>query len=402
MKSPRRLLIGFLAAMSLVPPASAAPALAQALEQAWLRHPQARALDARESEARAEQDLARGWTPEPGALSISSRNDRFNRNQGQQEYEVELAAPLWLPGQRAAREEAASGQAAEVAARRDALRLELAGNLRDAWWSLAAARNAAALAQRRVDTARGLAADVLRRYKAGDLSRMDANLARSELSAAQSEQVESDTALKVAEQTYALLVAAPPPAQLDEEVVAPATATAQAHPQLALAAASAASARGRLKAARAASRAAPEIALRMVRDRSDFTSSYADSVGVKLTIPFSLAARVRRDNAAATAEAEQAEAEMLAARTKVALEQERARGALAAAESQLAMAHERQMLSTDNLRLAEKAFALGETDLSALLRIRAAAHDADAALYRQRVARAAAVSRLNQAMGVLP
>jgi hypothetical protein len=62
--------------------------------------PQAAGLDAREAEARAAQDVAAGLTPEPGSVSIGSLNDRFNRNQGKQEYEVELAVPLWLPGQK--------------------------------------------------------------------------------------------------------------------------------------------------------------------------------------------------------------------------------------------------------------------------------------------------------------
>ena len=66
------------------------------------------------------------------------------------------------------------------------------------------------------------------------------------------------------------------------------------------------------------------------------------------------------------------------------------------------MAQERRQLSAENLRLSEKAFSLGESDLATLLRIRAAAFDAEAFLDRQRVARAAAISRLNQALGVLP
>ena len=93
---------------------------------------------------------------------------------------------------------------------------------------------------------------------------------------------------------------------------------------------------------------------------------------------------------------------MLRARTRVELETERAQREVAAAGQQLAMAAERRALAADNLRLAEKAFTLGESDLSALLRIRAAAFDAESFYDRQRVARAAAISRLNQALGALP
>jgi len=84
------------------------------------------------------------------------------------------------------------------------------------------------------------------------------------------------------------------------------------------------------------------------------------------------------------------------------LEADRARRALVAADRQLAMAQERRSLSAENLRLTEKAFALGESDLATLLRIRATAYDAEGFHERQRLDRAAAISRLNQALGVLP
>jgi cobalt-zinc-cadmium efflux system outer membrane protein len=390
--------------------ADAAPArsgLAQALEQAWRLHPQAAALEAREAEARAAQDVAAGLTPEPGSLSIGSRNDRLNRNRGMQEYEVELAAPLWLPGQKAAREAEAASRVDDVAARRAALRAELAGELRDAWWALAAARNARALAARRLDTARALEADVSRRYKVGELSRIDANLAQSEVHAAGAELIETEATLLQADQALRTLTGAAAPRDMAEETPprlaqAGAVTTPGAHPLLAAAAATARSARARVTVADESRRAAPELALRVVRERGDFAEPYANTVGIQLKIPFSSSALVRREGSAAQAEADQADAEMLRAQTRVRLEAERAGRALDAAERQLAMAQKRLALSAENLRLSEKAFSLGESDLATLLRIRAAAFDAEAFLDRQRVARAAAISRLNQALGVLP
>jgi outer membrane protein TolC len=388
--------------------ASARSGLAQALEQAWRLHPQAAALDARDAEAQAAREIAAGLTPEPGAVSIGSRNDRWNRDRGQQEYEVELATPLWLPGQKAAREDAAASQVDEVAAQRVALRWELAGELREAWWALAAARNAKALAARRVETARALESDVRRRFLAGDLSRIDGNLAQSEVLAAEAELIEAEASRLQAEQALQTLTGVSAPADVGEEAPTPtpiAQQTAEAaatHPLLAAAAAASRSARARTAVAAESRRAAPELALRAVRERGDFAEPYNNSIGVRLRIPFSSGAVVRRDTAAAQAEASQADAEMLRARTRVELETERARRTLTAAGQQLAMAAERRALAADNLRLAEKAFALGETDLSALLRIRAAAFDAESFYDRQRVARAAAISRLNQALGVLP
>jgi len=382
--------------------------LAHALEQAWRLHPQAAAVDARAAEARAAREIATGLTPEPGSVSIGSRNDRLIRNFGRQEYEVELAAPLWLPGQKAAREADAASRIDEVAAKRAALRSELAGELREAWWALAAARNADALATRRLDTAHALEADVRRRYKVGELSRIDANLAQTEVHAAGAELIEADATLLQAEQTLRILTGAAAPTDLGEEALTTrrnsgaTIATPEDHPILAAAAAVARSARARVKVADESRRAAPELALRVVRERGDLAEQYSNSVGIRLKIPFSSGAQVRRETSAAQAEADQTDAEMSRAQTRVRLDAERAQRALQSSERQVVMARERRELSAENLRLAEKAFSLGESDLATLLRIRAAAFDAEAFHNRQRVARGAAISRLNQAQGVLP
>ena len=379
-----------------------AQTLADALEQAWVRQPQTAALTAREDEARARAELAAGFTPAPPALSLSSLNDRLNRNRGKQEWEAEMAVPLWLPGQKAARESEAESAMAEVAARSKALRLQLAGEVREAWWTIAAARNARDLSARRAETAHALDDDVQRRYKAGDLARIDANLAQSERLAAAAEAIEAKAALLAAEQAWHNLTGTSTPAVLAEERAVPVREPSEDHPLLAAAAAAARTARSKQRVAEETRRDAPEFAVRVVRERGDFSEPYANLVGVKLTIPFSSGPRVRQESAAARAETSQADAELALARHRLQLDVDRARLDLAAAERQLAMARERRELAADNLGLTEKSFALGETDLTTLLRVRAGAFEAEAFLNRQQVARAAAQSRLKQVLGVLP
>lgn len=379
-----------------------AQTLAEALEQAWARHPQAAALAAREAEAAARAELAAGLTPGPAAIALGTLGDRLNGNRGREEWEVELSAPLWLPGQQAARQAQAEGASAEIAARRAALRLQVAGELREAWWAVAAARNARDMADRRAETASGLETDVERRFRAGDLARVDANLAHNERLAAEAELVDTETALLQAEQAYRALTGVAPPASLAEEVTAPLSEPGDNHAQLAAAAAAMRAARSRVKVAEQTPRDAPEFALRLVRDRGNFSEPYANAVGVKLTIPFASAPRLRQEALAATAEAAEADAELARTRLKLQLEAEKARAELDAAERQFAMAKERRALTADTLSLTEKSFALGESDLTALLRVRTSALEADALFNRQRVARAAAHSRLKQVLGVLP
>jgi hypothetical protein len=84
-------------ALAADPPA-ASTGLSRALEQAWRLRPEAAALEAREAEARASQDIAIGLTPEPGSVSISSRNDRLNRNLGKTGIRSRTVDPLVAAG----------------------------------------------------------------------------------------------------------------------------------------------------------------------------------------------------------------------------------------------------------------------------------------------------------------
>lgn len=376
--------------------------LAEALEQAWLLHPQSGALAAREAEAGARAELAASLTPGPSALSLGHLNDRLGSDRGKQEWEVELATPLWLPGQKAGHAAESTSMLNEIAARRAALRLELAGELRSAWWAMAAARQVDDLAQRRLDSARVLEADVLRRYRAGDLARVDANQARGETLAAQAETLEAAAAMQQAERTWRSLTNTPAPTQLDGEAQPRLPEPDAEHPRLMALASAVQVARSRLKIAQVTQRDAPELAVRLLRERGDASTPYDNAIGIKLTIPFSSGPRLRRDDAAARAEVAQADAERLLATRRISLDIEQARLELTKAERVREMALTRRELTADTLRLAEKTFSLGESDLTALLRARAAAFEAEAQLNRQESARGQALSQLKQALGEMP
>ena len=378
-----------------------AQTLNQALDAAWARSPQALALSAKQAEAQAGLEIARGLTPGPASVSLSHLNDRLNQNTGRREWEVEVATPLWLPGQRHARECLAEKIAIELDARSESLKLQLAAEVREAWWRVAAARDAAALAHHRLDTAWELEGGVLRRFKAGDLARSDANLAMTERLAAQAEVLDADSGLLQAMQAYRALMGIDAPAVLPAEPARP-EHMVRTHPQLRDLQAIAEVAQCRVALVDASQRESPELAVRWSSQRSDGLTPYDQAVGLKLTVPLSSGARVRQNSAAASAEQLQAEAELTLAQTRTQQEVLRAQSELDLAQQQLAMAQERQALTTDNLRLAQRSFELGESDLPTLMRARAALHEALARFKRQETAHALAQSRLLQAQGVLP
>ncbi|MCO5102812.1 MAG: TolC family protein [Burkholderiaceae bacterium] len=348
-------------------------------------------------------EAAESLTPRPLSASLATLNDRLGANRGSQEWELELAAPLWLPRQQNAQKALGASTREEVRASQRALRLQLAGELREAWWAVAAARNGEQLAERRARTAASLEADVIRRSKAGELARVDANLASSERLDAQAALATAHSERLQAEEAFRALSAMDAPETLIPEGVAVLDAASPAdHPQIAADLAAVQLARDRLAVADAAQREAPELALRVVRERGARGESYASALGLKLTIPFSLGPRARQESAAARAELAQAEGQVALQERKLLQETGKARRELATGQKQLQLARERLALSTDTLVLAEKSFSLGESDLPALLRARAAAQDAEVALAREEISLYAWQSRLNQSLGVLP
>lgn len=384
---------------------AAAPAHSQslhdALEMAWERQPAARAQGLRSAELAARAKAADAWLPSPPSMVIGARSDRLNGNNGAREYEAELGIPLWLPGQR----ERESGLVqAQQSLQRESLanaKWKLAGEVREAFLQAKAAQVESAAAQRRVDDAVALAADVERRYKAGDLARTDFNLARSAELAARAAAGDAQLRSLQASQAFLVLTGVSIVPLADETPAASPPALPE-HPALRHLQKVAEAADAQLRLAALTRRDNPELILGYRHDRSTRSDDYAGTTLLALRIPFATEARNEPRMAAANAELIEASAALDNERRRIEAEIGAAQAALQQAGMALELAAQRQRLATDNDSLLGKAFELGEIDLATRLRTVAERHAADAELARARLESQRAVSRLNQALGVLP
>jgi len=385
----------------LAPPLFAKGTLHDAVEGAWVRQPAYLAGAARAEEFAAKRDAAQALFPEPPSLSVANRNDRLNRNHGQREWEAGIALPLWLPGEQ-------GRQAAIVSAERDqydsalaAAKLKIAGEVRDAYWQARLTENELALARRKVEDAAALAADVGRRVKAGDLARVDLNQAQAAEREARTAQSEAEIRAFKARQSFEVLTGLTTlPAA--EESVAPVRSVPDDHPLLAPLQRAVATAQTKLRQAAQSPRSNPELELGLRRERSTFDDAYANSVEVRFRLPFATDARNRPRIAAANADMVEAQAAFALERTRRAAELEAARRELEQAREVLQLSETRFALAADTQQLLAKAFALGELDLIARLRAETERFEAELNFSRARLEVARAVSRLNQAQGVLP
>lgn len=385
---------------TLVPCAALAQAtaLSAAVEAAWSRSVQMKSSEGQLELAAAQQSAAQSLWAAPPAVELSHRTDRLHDSLGRTESEVGFAWPLLLPGQRSARQSAALAERAVAEATLAAAKLRLAGEVREAAWTVVARQTESSVATRHAQSLEALATDVERRVKAGDLARADALAARAELLAASAVAGEARLRLGTARAQWMQLTGM-------EQVPEPAESAhprATPHPEAALAVLTAQGAASRLDVVRASRMEPPELTVRYRRDTAGAGLPAENSVGIAIRIPLGTEDRNLPREKAALAEVETAKAEEM--RQQRRLESEAATAALAVriAEEQAQAEATRAELLRERALLIEKSFRAGEGALPELLRASAAAAQAEAAFAGQRAALGLARARLNQVNGRLP
>ncbi|WP_394483069.1 TolC family protein [Roseateles sp. LYH14W] len=380
--------------------------LRQAFERAWAQQPEGAAAFARRDAAAARKAAAQRWTADAPSLEASARTDRLTRSSGAREYEAGVALPLWLPGERSRSRAVADAELATVDSRVAAAQWRVAGQVREAWWTLQLARLDASLAEARRASAAALAADVGRRAAAGDLSRADQHQADAALASAQAELSLAQAAVAQAQaalQGWGALPAAGDAVPGERSPDVPVNAeTAVTHPALAELSDRVRLAQQQRGLAAVQRRANPELTLLTTRERGGAGERYGQTVtfGLRLPLGQSSESGIR----AATAQADLIEAEQL-----LVMEQQRIAADIAAQSARLTAARaaqeataRRASLTRDTRAFYDKSFRLGETDLPTRLRVELDAFEAERQNARARIAVDQAISSLRQALGLLP
>lgn len=380
---------------------AATPTLKEAVEAAWAKQPEAQASAMRQDELSAKRSAASSLFPGPPSIELAQRTDRYHQDIGLQETEAAISAPLWMPGTRDAAQRLATVESSFLDIQNHAAKLKVAGDVREAYWQARYAKNDLELAERKVKEAAALLQDVERRFKAGDLARTDLNFAKGTAQLAQASLAQAHTrALRTASLFSALTGMAQLPDAADLAVNG--VPSSDSHPQIAALHAAVQVQFARLAQASAEKREPPEVSLGWQRERSVYGADSENSVRLGVRIPLASrslnASRVSAVNA-----------DLIEAQAALRIEQDRIQAEIDAAQSELAqaqtietLANERYKLATDTQMLHAKAFQLGELDLPTRLRSENERFDAELALSRARLEVQHAISRLNQALGLLP
>ena len=384
--------------------------LARHLEMAIEIDAQSRALVAQRRAMGARYATSNSITPGSPYVAGAHRSYVGGNLHGEEETEVEVGMPVWLPGQRDAYENTVTAGLLEVEERLALRRLDVAALVRDAWWTVQRTARETAIARNRVATARDIGADMARRAELGDTSQQDVLLARNETLAAETELAQFEASARAARAAYGVLTGgADPDGALEGAVGA---RSIDDHPALRAPAASLARAETQARLAEASFIDSPEVGVfgrnehnvqtNAGPDPLDFARTNSTTVGVRFKIPLPTPGRNEPKIAEAEAEAVRARAEYERARRVVDAEIAAARAAVSASRRVEGLAAKRLKVASEQFDLAREAFRLGENNAADLYRIRQLQLDA------QRTQAAAAIdlgvtqSRLNQAYGYTP
>lgn len=378
--------------------------LKQAFEDAWGRQPEAAAMDARRQAAEARKRVSESWSAEPAAIEVSARSDRFNGNEGAREYQAGVAIPLWLSGERSRSAAVADAELAALDSRIGAARFRVAGQVREAYWSIQRAQVEAEAARQRLDSTRQLAVDVRRRVTAGDLARADQHQADGAVATAEVAFEEARAVLAIAEQRLRALTGGATSAAFGSqpEPLPPSSDGPGQHPVLKEIADRAEVARRTAELARVQRSANPELLLGTTSERAALAGTFENSMTLGVRIPLGSGSRSSAKVASARAEAIESDTQLRLEQDRAAADVALARSRLEGTQAQLVAAERRALLAKESRTFFERSFQAGQTDLPTRLRVELEASEAERQIARFRIELAAAVSALRQALGLLP
>lgn len=381
---------------------TAAVTLAEAVDATVLKQPGGEIADARLSESRAITHQASSLFARDPKFVLEHYNDGLGSSDGAREWNAGMQAPIWLPGQRAARRAVAQAAAGQAEAFTRARRWNAADLVRARLWNVVLARARAEHAEAATAETRRLETAVEKRVLAGDLPRSELLLAQRETLGRESELLRANADRGAAEERWRYVTG------LDEVPVDFQEAEAgdggihNDHPGVALELADLERAIATRDRVRGERRASPTLSLGARHERGPDGEPWNDAVALGVNVPFGLDSQSAPDVAAAELELLRARA----ARDKAVgvLEENliAARAELGFAREALETARRSRRLAEESLGLQERAFEVGEADLFRLLQVRAQALEARWDERRLELQVGRGVAACNQALGIVP
>lgn len=383
--------------------AQAAPSLEEAVQAAMQRHPELPRAEMQRALGAGYRRQADSWLGGDPSASLLYRSDQIGSDVGYREMEAAVSLPLWMPGQRDARQGVAQAIADQADASTALLRWQVRGDVLEQVWQLRLTESDEELADTQWASAQQLESAVARRVAAGELARADLLMVQQDTLSREVDHENTRMALEAALatwRTYTGLDAIPAMPGNQEPLLGRDFGTD--HPLLHREQLRIAQLAARRDDSRRTRQSKPELTLYAKRDRGNVIDPYNNSLGAEISVPFGMAYSTAPRVAESEAALARARMDLAAARRNLELERVRLAQDLSRAQTALQLAERQSRLADERMAMNQRAFDLGESGLFLLLEARSQAASAARSLIRSKIDYQRAVSRYNHLLGVTP
>ncbi len=390
------------ALLGTAPPVLAAPNLGEAIQAAVQRHPQFQQAANERALGKGYRQQADSWLGGDPSASLSYYSDQVGSDNGYREMEAAVSLPLWIPGQRDARQNLAQAISEQADASMALLRWQVAGEVLELIWALRLAASDEELADAQWASARQLEKAVERRVGAGELARADLLMVQQDTLSREVAHENARMALDSAAATWQAYtgLAEVPALPADRPPLEKNLGTS--HPLLQREQRRVAQMTARRNDSRRQRQSAPEVTLYAKRDRGSAQDPFGNSLGAEISLPFGSKYSTAPQVAESEAALAQARMGLAAAKRRLELKQVQIAQELKRSKKALALAERQNQLADTRMSMNQRAFDLGESDLFLLLQARSQAAAAARNLIRTRIEYQRAVSRYNHLLGEIP
>ncbi|MFA6164141.1 MAG: TolC family protein [Methylobacter sp.] len=375
--------------------------LSKVIDLTMEKYPDVTWLNSLEEEAAALSQRGDSWTSGASEAGLAFQE----ATSGTLHYiDAWVKVPLWNLGQRDAEQTVAKQAENSVMSQADAIKLRVAGLIRNALWGIALANLSYEQAKTELTMTDQLLAKVQRRVELGDLPRADLLLAQTESLQKRSVVTQAEAELMHARKRYSTITQMTKiPSEYQEKLVE-LTKIQQNHPALMAINSQIERKQAELDAVKSVGSGQTNVAVGVNSDQftNDPRSNQTASFNIGVTVPFGGSAHLAPRVAAVNVELNKLIAEREQMNRDLEQAHHEAEHNLEVNRVELGIANELKRVAEELLKMTQLSFSVGEINLMDLLRIQARTQQAILNAKERSVMLQRDIALYNQAVGVMP
>jgi len=376
--------------------------LADLVDRTVEKYPDYALIAAMKQESEALTQRGSRWIAGAPTISVNYRDDFIGSDTGAYELGGAVAVAIWNWGQRDKGLRLAEQAGLSAVNKAKAIKLQVAGLVRQALWGLALENSRHEMAGKRLELTEKLLNTIQLRVDLGDLPRSDFLLAESELLQKKTELIQAEAKLMHARKRFNFLTQDTKiPAEITEQQ-STLLALDDTHPGLAAMSAVVAQRKANVEWIKAKGSGQTTLAVGGNTEKPSRSEQSVDSITFSVSVPFGGQSYVAPAIAAAQRQYVQAETEKMHLYRYLLEQVHEAEHELDVEKVQLKVATQMKANAEEHFKMANLSFVAGEINLMDFLKIQARSQAAIQSAQESAIRLQRNIALYNQAVGVAP